>query len=307
MGPASGENMHTEERVNVPKLTHDGSNWVDYRDRVLWLLESQNIDAHIADDTMLTSYTTDGKIGGLEPPERWKKEETVIRQVIGPSVPPTAFARIKGQKTVKGAWETLKRIYEEKTRGLATDLMRRFRNTRCGENDSVHTHFEHMANVREQLAAMGKAISDDDYTDILLTSLPRSYDQSCTSISNSTRVSGQPLTADDLEAMILAEFTQREIKNQKSNTKDEAFAADTPNSKKQCSNCNKHGHLKADCWAKGGGKEGQGPKRKDKALDSTALVEENELGAWAAVEEVSAKEDQGDFVGAAGSPLACPG
>src|SRR6266581_8006836 len=75
----------------------------------------------------------------------------------------------------------------------------------------------------------------------------------------------------------------------------------------QCSNCNKHGHLKADCWAKGGSKEGQGLKRKDKAQDSAATVEENELGAWAAVEEVSAEEDQGDFVGAAGSPLVRPG
>jgi len=39
--------MHTEDKANIPKLTHDGSNWVDYCDRVLWLLESQNIDAHI--------------------------------------------------------------------------------------------------------------------------------------------------------------------------------------------------------------------------------------------------------------------
>jgi len=304
MGPASGENMHTEERVNVPKLTHDSSNWVDYRDCILWLLESQNIDTHIADDTMPTSYTTDGKISSLEPPEHWKKEETVIRQVIGPSMLPTAFTCIKGQKMVKGAWEMLKRIYKEKTHGLAMDVMRRFRNTRCGESDSVRTHFEHMANVCEQLAAMGKAISDDDYMDILLTSLPHSYDQLCTSISNSTRVSRQPLTADNLKAMILAKFTQREIKKQKSNTKDEAFAADTPKSKKQCSNCNKCGHLKADCWAKGGGKEGQGPKRKDKAQDSTAMVEKNELEVWAVVEEVSAKEDQGDFIGTAGSPLA---
>jgi len=69
-----------------------------------------------------------------------------------------------------------------------------------------------MANVREQLAAMGKVISDEDYTDILLTSLLASYDQSCTSISNSTCLSGQPLTADVLEVMILDEFTQRETK-----------------------------------------------------------------------------------------------
>jgi hypothetical protein len=86
---------------------------------------------------------------------------------------------------------------------------------------------------------MGKVISDEDYTDILLTSLPSSYDQSCMSISHSTRLSGQPLTADALEAMILDKYTQREIKNQKSSSKDEAFAADTTKSKKQCSNCKK--------------------------------------------------------------------
>jgi len=103
--------------------------------------------------------------------------------------------------------------------------------------------------------------------------------------------------------MILAEFMQHEIKKQKINTKDEAFAADTPKSKKQCSNCNKRGYLKADCWAKGGSKEGQGPKRKDKAQNSVAAVEGNELEAWVAVEEVSAKEDQGNFVGVAGSSL----
>jgi len=40
---------------------------------------------------MPTSYTTDGKVGGLEPKDRWKKEETVIRQVIGPSIPSAAL------------------------------------------------------------------------------------------------------------------------------------------------------------------------------------------------------------------------
>ena len=30
----------------------------------------------------------------------------------------------------------------------------------------------------------------------------------------------------------------------------------------ECFNCHKKGHKKADCWAKGGGKEGQGPKSK---------------------------------------------
>jgi hypothetical protein len=246
---------------------------------------------HIADDSMLTSYTTQGKVGGLEHQERWMKEEMAIRQVIGTSVPSAAFTRIKGQKTVKGTWAALKRLYEEKMRGLSTDLMRRFRNTKCGENDSVRTHFKQMANVREQLAAMGKVISDEDYTDILLTSLPSSYDQSCTSISHSTRLSWQPLTADALVEMILNEFTQREIKKEKSNSKDEAFAADTTKPKKQCSNCKKRGHLKADCWAKGGGKEGQGPRSKDKGKDSMAAAEDKDVEAWTLVDEEPAEED----------------
>src|SRR5260221_9672130 len=117
MGPASGDNMHTEDKVNVPKLTHDGANWVDYRNRLLWLLESQHIDTHITADSMPSEYTNLGKVGGLEPQERWSKEEYAIRQVIGSSVPTTAFTSIKSKKTVKGAWSTLKKIYKEKCMG----------------------------------------------------------------------------------------------------------------------------------------------------------------------------------------------
>lgn len=32
------------------------------------------------------------------------------------------------------------------------------------------------------------------------------------------------------------------------------------NKDKDCYNCKKKGHITLECWAKGGGKEGQGPK-----------------------------------------------
>ena len=48
----------------------------------------------------------------------------------------------------------------------------------------------------------------------------------------------------------------RAQKQQSSSSKDKVFAAKAPKSKKQCSNCFKRGDVKADCWTKGGGKEG---------------------------------------------------
>ena len=36
------------------------------------------------------------------------------------------------------------------------------------------------------------------------------------------------------------------------------------NKDKECYNCKKEGHIVADCWAKGGGKEGQGLKGREK-------------------------------------------
>src|SRR5579863_4902552 len=103
---------------------------------------------------------------------------------------------------------------------------------------------------------MGKVISNEDDTDILLASLPLSYNQLCSSISNSAQLGAMTLTADLFKGIIIDEYTRHKIKKQ-ANTKDEAFTAEASKSKKQCSNCNKHGYVKANRWAKGGGKEGQ--------------------------------------------------
>ena len=66
----------------------------------------------------------------------------------------------------------------------------------------------------------------------------------------------------------------------------------------ECFNCHKKGHKKADCWAKGGGKEGQGPrsklkKEKDepkKELANTVV----EDGVWMAVTNASDDEGMAD-------------
>src|SRR5579863_3868268 len=162
MGPGLDDTMQYKDKVTIPKLTDNGSNWVDYHDCILWLLNSQTIDIHIKHNSPSTEYTTIGKVGGLEPTECWRKEETIIKQVIGASIPYSAFTHIKGQKTVKDIWAVLKTIYKDKMSALAADLMCHFQSTRCGENDNVCTHFQNLSELKEQLAIMGKVISNED-------------------------------------------------------------------------------------------------------------------------------------------------
>jgi len=65
-------------------------------------------------------------------------------------------------------------------------LTNRFQSTKCGEDDNVRTHYERLADLREQLAAMGKAITDRVYAGTLMGSLPPSYESVLSAISLSS-------------------------------------------------------------------------------------------------------------------------
>ena len=99
-------------------------------------------------------------------------------------------------------------------------------------------------------------------------------------------------------SLINDEFDRRVLKKPKEG-QDEALGADASKKKGakkdiECFNCKKRGHMKADCWAKGGGKEGQGPKKK-KAQDSAATADqqqEPDIGAWALIEEILEEEEE---------------
>ena len=305
--------MQTEDhRLTVPKLLADGTNWVIYRDRVVWALSANGLDVHLSQDTPTDDFFDEGVIGGLEPETRWRKQNGMVKSLIGTSVPDSVFTQIKSATTAREAWEILKRVNEERTRMVTVELVRKFRNKKCGDTDNVRTHFQELSDLREQLAAIGKAVDDEDFTDTLLASLPSSYSHTCTSINSSARLGAVQLTSAIVQEIVLEEYERRAVSDSKKDSQDEAFAADAQKRKRrdiECHNCHKKGHIKAECWAKGGGKEGQGPKRKGRAQEGAAAAEtaadESQLEAWAAIEDVCEGGDE--HVAAAGSTQANDG
>jgi hypothetical protein len=289
-------------KYRLPKLASDGANWVVYRDRVIWAMQGSSIDEHIAADTPSAAYTALGTLDGLASEARWTKEESTIKQVLCSTLPDSAFTRIKGAASVKAAWDILKRVYEERSKALVADIVRRFRNKRCEDDESVRTHFESLADLREQLGAMGKAVADDDYADTLLASLPSTYDSTVSSISASARLGSKTLTAEIFEQLIIDEYERRQVKDKRKDTKDEALTADSskkggkskPRDKRtvECFNCHKKGHYRSECRGKGGGNEGGTSKQgKGAKEDATQAEEKDEPEAWAAIEEMAGPAD----------------
>ncbi len=299
--------MSDETKITVTKLVADGSNWVTYHDRMLWAVDSHGLTEHLTSSTITQAYQDAGNVGILTPQMRWHLDQAAVKQLVGSSVLDTVFNTIKTGTMAKDVWDVLKKLFEGRTTLILVDLGRHLQTTRCTEEDSVREHFEWLTDLRQQLAAMGKTVPDSKYALILMGSLPPSYQPTLSAISVATEMSGTTPTPAIVTKLATDEYDRRTLRGGKA--QDEAFAtvADARRrGKKQveCFNCHKKGHVKADCWAKGGGKEGQGPRRRgggardggakgDAAAGAKQAGEKDaNIEAWATIVDVEGEEGE---------------
>jgi transposase InsO family protein len=112
---------------------------------------------------------------------------------------------------------------------------------------------------------MGHVVADDDFVMILITSLPESWDNYTSSYLGASN-NAPTLSSFKLVAILIEEDRRRKERGdsvgttlQARNRKGGNTGRKSDNGK-ECTNCRKKGHTREDCWNKGGGKEGQGPR-----------------------------------------------
>ncbi len=257
--------MSNETKITVTKLVADGSNWVTYRDRMLWAIDSHGLSEHLTSLTIMQAYQDAGNVGILMPQMWWHLDQAAVKQLVSSSVLDTIFNTIKTGTTAKDVWDVLKKLFEGCTTLILVDLGRHLQMTRCTKEDSIREHFEQLTDLHQQLVAMDKTAPDSKYASILMGSLPPLYQPTLSAISVAAEMSSTTPTPAIVTKLTTDEYDQRTLRGGKA--QDEAFAtvADAcQRGKKQveCFNCHKKGHVKADCWVKGGGKEGQGLRRR---------------------------------------------
>jgi transposase InsO family protein len=310
-----------DEFLRIPKLDVSGSNWVLYKERFFWALDARGILEHVngvADqppDPVAKKSRDEKKLSDEEKVldkeyqrelKEWRQSEAVAKQQIASSIPDSLFMKIRAKGTAYEIWKDLENHFQNRSRMVSVDLRRRIQDLRCAEKGDVVGHFATLRTMREDLAAMGQPLNENDFYAIILGSLPTSYDPYISAVNATSSVLGKTISADDLMLTVTEEYERRNLKNKTGKKDDNAafYSNDSAkgqkggsnsNSKKknvECHNCHKKGHYKSECWAPGGGKEGQGPNQKGKGKAKPEDKKDDQKKTTGASAESKGKEKE---------------
>ena len=221
----------------------------------------------------------------------YDKREYLAQHVILSTTSTHLGAKIKNLKSAHKMWDAVKADATIKSTLYLLDAEDQLASMKLADNDDpkshlaeVKQHFQHMMERHNNLIKMGSTISDMRYNTIVMSSLLESYHPTLQTITAAERASvvlgtssSKKIKVDDLIAFIIEEAQHCLINDEWTKMAKSALAAlsKKPKAGKQrncrgkeksvpnvakCENCKGSGHDKANCWAKGGGKEGQGPR-----------------------------------------------
>ncbi|GMJ14768.1 hypothetical protein HRI_005146000 [Hibiscus trionum] len=179
------------------------------------------------------------------------------------------LSSIEEKKTAKEIWDHLAKLYEVKSLHNKIFLKRKLYTLRMSESTSVTEHLNTLNTLFSQLTSLSYKIESQERAELLLQSLPDSYDQLIINLTNNNLTSD--LVFDDVAAAVLEEENRRKNKEDRQGNLQQAEALTVMRgrstergqssshnhgrsklrSKKnlKCYNCGKKGHLKKDCWS----------------------------------------------------------
>ena len=107
---------------------------------------------------------------------------------------------------------------------VTVDLHHKLQVEKCPEHGDMHAHLNKLQTMHEDSASMGVSIADEDFTSIILGSIPPSYDTYIAAITAASTLLNQVLTLTNLIDTIIDEADYKAIKNPKSKKDDHDVA-----------------------------------------------------------------------------------
>ena len=246
------------------------SNWMPWKRRMLAVLRDLGLEKYIEKDSKIPESAGGTKTKEEEEAQqKWHSGDAKTRTRIELEISDAEMIHISGAQTAREMWDQLTMVKESKGRLGILATRRALYRANAEEGFDMVEHISSLRKLQEELHLMDNKVPDEDFVMILITSLPESWDNYTSSYLGSS--GNKPtLTSHELIAILMEEDRRRKGQNgdsagaslqaknySKGGCKNIKLNVD---SNTECYNCHKKGHLAKDCWAKGGGKEGQGPK-----------------------------------------------
>ena len=144
----------------------------------------------------------------------WNEKDHKALSTISLCVDDSALVYIAGAKTSKEAWDTLKRMYEAAdTISFIATCQKPFR-THFPEGADIEEHICTLCGLCQQLSSQGQAILESEFSTILLTLLPNSWDLFASTIDKSTILD----TADPDSSKLISKILEEDLRNKSKNT-----------------------------------------------------------------------------------------
>ena len=200
--------------------------------------------------------------------EKWKEMDDNAVASLHLAMADSVLSSIAEKKTAKEIWDTLIQLYEVKSLHSRIFLKRRLYTLRMSESTSVPDHINNLNTLFAQLSASDFTIVENERAELLLQSLPDSYDQLVINITNNNIV--DRLSFNDVAGAVLEEESRRKNKEDRqesskqmkaltvtrgrstergpSGSQNHGRSKSRKRSNLKCYNCGRRGHLKKECW-----------------------------------------------------------
>jgi hypothetical protein len=204
----------------APKLKAYGLNWFIYRDRMAWMLAACGLKDHLTNAEMPTgkSYAEAEIVDGETATNRWNLDDEIVKRCILCSLPDPVFSLMKEEPSAKAIWDKLKAEFENgyRIRMARARLERRLWDQRCGDEQDVRAHIAKLRDLHNQLVTLGKFIPDDEYSWIILTSLPPAYDSCIMVIRSVVALTKMELDPVAVARVITEDYDRRMLRKSES-------------------------------------------------------------------------------------------
>ena len=247
------------------KLKLNGTNYDSWAKNTKFYLMSEGLWKYALTDVMSRSLSELSEDYEKRVTTSMKKEAEMALGLIACAVEDDYSEDIQESKTAFEAWEVLKKNWIKQSVGNLNTWRHEFGTAMMEEGGDVNAHITKLESLRRLLKGSAAPVAEGEMVLRLMKSLPDSWDTFCTGL----RARQDIMTKyEEVKSEIKDESVNRGISKPKEKEKRPAFSGykkDTPHGAKStgtCHNCGTKGHKAADCWKKGGGKEGGGPQQK---------------------------------------------